>query len=198
MDDRKHDRFCEAVANTVAEEGLRSVTVKNISSRVGCSEALLYKYFPSMDELMYAAYEYACNVLVSKFGEDLDRTLEESSDDPVKAFKAAWMHYVRSLLEIGNLAVYMVAFRDSQFGRSNRCSEIAQKVRFSVGASKTLQGIIDPIIKRNSENPDLEYRFIMDVVHSNVTRSIISGRKLTEEELEMIFNLTVHGISLDR
>jgi len=51
------DAILEATAGLVAEHGLRAVTMSQIAAETGIGRATLYKYFPSVEAILFAWHE---------------------------------------------------------------------------------------------------------------------------------------------
>jgi AcrR family transcriptional regulator len=52
-----HDAILDTTATLVAEHGLRAVTMSQIAEETGIGRATLYKYFPSVDAILFAWHE---------------------------------------------------------------------------------------------------------------------------------------------
>lgn len=52
-----HDAILDAAWQLVAEHGLLSVTMSQIAEKAGIGRATLYKYFPDVEAILYAAHQ---------------------------------------------------------------------------------------------------------------------------------------------
>ena len=55
--DERRDQILDAACRLFAESGFDKVTTKALAKEAGCSEALLYRYFPSKDKIYDALFE---------------------------------------------------------------------------------------------------------------------------------------------
>lgn len=193
MADERKVRFYNAVSDVVAEYGLDAVTVKKIAANVGCSEALLYRYVPSIDVLMEETYEYACSLVIEKFDNLSVDALREVEDDPIAMFKVFWVQYVKSLVEIGNLANYMIVYIDAVYWRSEGMESIYEKLQTKSKVSDLLNKATDSL-KRYGDNESMEHLFMFDVTHANIRRAVLTDREISDEMSDRLFDLIVNGI----
>lgn len=66
------EKIILAGAQIIVEEGLRKFTAKNIGSKVGITDAAIYKHFPSLDSIIVEII----NRYISRCSQSVDRAVE--------------------------------------------------------------------------------------------------------------------------
>lgn len=66
------EKIILAGAQIIVEEGLRKFTAKNIGSKVGITDAAIYKHFPSLDSIIVEII----NRYISRCSNSVDRAME--------------------------------------------------------------------------------------------------------------------------
>lgn len=84
----------DTTAALVAEQGLLSVTMSEIAEKTGIGRATLYKYFPEVEEILFAWHE-------RHISSHLDHLIEirDRSDDPGERLKAVLEAYAQHVHE---------------------------------------------------------------------------------------------------
>ncbi len=57
--------YIELTSKIIKEEGIKAVSIRRIASELGCSTAILYRYFENLNELLYYTQLEALNVYIS-------------------------------------------------------------------------------------------------------------------------------------
>ena len=106
--------FLEAVITEVAECGLENLRTKNIAVRAGYSEAMMFRYFSSKDEMLQKAFlvvDHRVSSIISS-GAYLKRLRESGSDEAFAAIAhEAWQAVFHYLLEHPSDTLYLLRFR---------------------------------------------------------------------------------------
>jgi AcrR family transcriptional regulator len=74
----RRQQILEAALDVYAEHGYEGATNKEIASRAGVTPGLIYFYFPSKEDLLYAAFEHQADYVFAQ----LDLASELENDDP--------------------------------------------------------------------------------------------------------------------
>ena len=85
--DSPEERICAAACRVMAERGLSETRIADIASEAGLSSASIHYYFRSKDEVLLAAFRWACD--------QSNKTLQRLLDDKVDP-----LEHVRRLIEI--------------------------------------------------------------------------------------------------
>ena len=106
----------DATAALVAERGLRSVTMSQIAVETGIGRATLYKYFSSVEAILFAWHERQINGHLAYLAE-----VRDQADDPDKRLEAVLEAYALIVRKThGRYDAELTAFlhRDPQVARA--------------------------------------------------------------------------------
>ncbi len=98
----------------VNKHGLSFFTTKKVADCIGISEALIYKYFSTKDQLLYSCYE----VMHKKIAARMDSTLYALTGQDlseVEFIRLLWFAYFDLLVEEDYRTVFYFSYRDSPY-----------------------------------------------------------------------------------
>lgn len=102
----------QAAMDTVAEKGLEGFSMKQVTNRVGLSEALLYKYFDSKENLLLQCY-LSVNQQIAELFADVQLPPQWNLLAQYNLVHQQWERYFRFMVENGNRSLFYYAYRDS-------------------------------------------------------------------------------------
>lgn len=100
----------EAAMQIVAEHGLADFSMRQVTNRVGVSEALLYKYFITKDKLLCDCYVEVDKRVAACFAEDMP-----SMRQPEVAMRLVLDKYIRFFVSNGYRTIFYSEFRRSKY-----------------------------------------------------------------------------------
>jgi len=83
FDKQRRERILEAAAHLIATRGIHSVRVSDIAERIGTTNGTVHYYFPSKDDVLTSAMEWAVETAFERQGGDL-RALTSGYDRLVR------------------------------------------------------------------------------------------------------------------
>ena len=83
FDKQRKERILEAAAHLIATRGVHSVRVSDIAERIGTTNGTVHYYFPSKDDVLTSAMEWAVETAFERQGADL-RALPSAYDRLVR------------------------------------------------------------------------------------------------------------------
>lgn len=97
----RKDRIISAAIEIISDSGLAALTTKNLAFKENMSEALLYKYFGGIDEVLIEVVEY-----YSKFDKVIRQTIkskEARNIDKIKEYLEAYATYYDNYYAISTI-----------------------------------------------------------------------------------------------
>lgn len=101
-DNDARSRIVAAATRSIERRGLQNTTLSEIAGDLGVSRPTIYRYFPSLDELLDAAAESTLGGWTSRIG-----YLTSGIDDPVELLVQAVAHLVERLPDEPLLALLL-------------------------------------------------------------------------------------------
>jgi len=89
----------------IDESGLGKLTMKRIANRMGLSEAALYRYFPTKDDLLFAIHDYFREFFVVSTQEIAARTDLSAPE----RLKAVWLYLLENNQKLNGFPVRLLA-----------------------------------------------------------------------------------------
>lgn len=91
----KRDEMLQTALRIIASSGASDFSSKMIAAELGCSEALVYKYFPSKNDLMKGCLEYIHSLNDELFRDIFPKVLEGIDDpfDRIRAMSDAYLKF---------------------------------------------------------------------------------------------------------
>ncbi len=175
--------FLESVVKEVADCGLENLRTKKIAQRAGYSEAMMFRYFNSKDEMLRQAFlvvDARVSALLTN-GDYLDRLNASNEADDFEAIaREAWEKIFHYLLDTPYDTLYLLRFR--------YCALYDEEIR---SQRKAYQGAFDKYYEAISKklgvpvqsNPGfiLNYTFELTLC---LAEKIVSGRITNSAEVE--------------
>lgn len=108
----RKDEFLDVAMRVVAENGLDNFSMKKVTGRMGVSEALIYKYYPSKEILLYSCFESVHKRIAALYN-GMHMPELKTSADVYKFIRDLWMTYFTFLVNNGYKTIYYFDYRDS-------------------------------------------------------------------------------------
>src|SRR3954463_1015972 len=134
--DRRRDAILAAAAHLYARRGFQGASVADLAKACSTSKSLIYHYFPSKDDLLYATMAAHLDALVAA-AEEATRT--GSADARLRALTRAFMR-----LYVGAEDSHKVLLNELDNLPPERRTEVVAKQRRIIGAVEALIREIRP------------------------------------------------------
>ena len=114
MSVHRREEFLDITMQLIAEEGFGGFSMQQVTRKMGVSEALIYKYFGSKENLLFACFEQMHISIASLFkGFQLPKL--ETLADFYNVAHSLWNMYFDFLVSCGHKTVYYFDYRDSPY-----------------------------------------------------------------------------------
>lgn len=178
MTDRQKE-IIEKAIKIIAEEGIQSLTIKNLSKAVGVTEAALYRHYENKQSIIMSIIDHFEKFSKIVPGEDIS-----SPFDAIKEFLMS-----RYDKFISNPELSKVMFSEALFLNDK---EISERMRMLIhGHRKELEALIDSAKKKGLIKNDIEtrslFRMIVGSMRLLVTQWCFNGYS---------FDLKKEGVNL--
>jgi AcrR family transcriptional regulator len=128
--DKRREAILEAAAHLYARRGFQGASVADLAKACSTSKSLIYHYFPSKDDILYATMAAHLDALVEA-AEDATRT--GSAEEKLRALTHAFM-----ALYVGAEDSHKVLLNELDNLPPDRRAEVVAKQRRIIGAVETL------------------------------------------------------------
>lgn len=113
MANRKMEML-DATMQIVAEVGFENFSMKMVPDKIGVSEALLYKYYHTKEELLYSCYMSILSDIENLFM-NFDEPEYDSKESLHEFFYELWKRYFDLFVDGKYRTIYYFAYRDSKY-----------------------------------------------------------------------------------
>lgn len=189
---RKADMI-DAAMRVVAEDGLTAFSMKKVTDRLGVSEALIYRYFETKENLLYACFETMHRQIAELFRQTAAPP-SGGMEDAIPLIRGMWMSYFDLLVRSGYRTIFYFEYRDSSYIRRvlEEDGEVRQTYFHSfVGVFAALDSAFH-ICERTS--PDHLWTYVLDTSGAFARRVIRGELPDTAESRENIWRLISGGL----
>lgn len=108
----RKEEFIDAAMLIVAEGGLDNFSMKKVTGKIGVSEALIYKYYPTKENLLYSCFE-SVHKSIARLFNGL-KTPDFTTAAEVYGFiRELWLKYFTFLVKSGYKTIFYFDYRDS-------------------------------------------------------------------------------------
>lgn len=90
----KKDEIIRATVDYIAENGISDVSSKKIAEKAGCSDALIYKYFPTKEALIKGCLDHLEDLNKLLFFEEMPKAIEGITD-PIEKMRVLTKLYLQ-------------------------------------------------------------------------------------------------------
>jgi AcrR family transcriptional regulator len=134
--DKRREAILEAAAHLYARRGFQGASVADLAKACSTSKSLIYHYFPSKDDILYATMAAHLDALVEA-AEDATRT--GSAEEKLRALTHAFM-----ALYVGAEDSHKVLLNELDNLPPERRAEVVAKQRRIIGAVEALVRALRP------------------------------------------------------
>ena len=128
--DKRRDAILAAAAHLYARHGFQGASVADLAKACSTSKSLIYHYFPSKDDILYAAMAAHLDALVAAAGA---ATLTGSAEEKLRALTLAFMR-----LYVGAEDSHKVLLNELDNLPPARRAEVVAKQKRIIGAVEAL------------------------------------------------------------
>lgn len=189
----REEEFINITMQLVAEKGLGGFSMKQVTRSMGVSEALIYKYFQTKENLLYACFESFHKSIASLFGNFAIPALG-SPQEMYAAVRLLWMAYFDFLVNGDYKTIYYFAYRDSPYiNEVTRHNDEAGQTYFS-GFAQIMHAINSRMHFTEKVSADNLWTYILDTTGIFAKRIIRGELPKTPQSYEEIWRLMSGGI----
>ncbi len=189
----RKEEFLDATMRIVAESGLDNFSMKKVTNKIGVSEALIYKYFPTKEILLYACFESVHKRIAALYA-DVRIPSISTAEDLYVFVRTLWMTYFKFLVDNGYKTVYYFDYRDSPHIRNVTERDDEAKQTYFKGFASLIHSLEARFkLKQNVDSPFL-WTYILDTSGVFAKRVIRGELPSDEAAFAQIWQLLSDGI----
>ena len=192
MKNRK-DELMRATIEIVAKDGLSNFSMRKVTEKIGVSEALIYKYFGTKDQLLYDCFMVMHKDLAAVFDTYTIPPITSDADFE-KACEMLFRTYFEFLIQGKERTIYYFEYRDSAY--INEITESCSKYRET--NCPNLVKIFDTLKSYQSIDESIEphylWTYILDTSGIFAKRVIRGELPDTEYTFSTVWKLISRGI----
>lgn len=192
---RFKERSKNLIASTmqiVADNGFAEFTMKKVTQCAGVSEALLYKYFATKEELLESTFTASCNEVFSIFD---DFQLPDTDDKLTvyAVFRGMWDTYFDFLIKNRQTTQFLYEYVNSPYFSASKEYYSKRREDFIEPFKQLALKIGDPFRVKDRFISQYLWMYFTDASFV-FARSIIRGElEDSSESRDMIWNLLADG-----
>ncbi len=189
----RKEEFLDATMRVVAENGLDNFSMKKVTNRIGVSEALIYKYFSSKENLLYTCFESVHKRIAALYN-GVKIPAISTAEEIYNFSRALWTTYFTFLVDNGYKTIYYFDYRDSPHIRKITERDDEAKHTYFKDFAVLLHALADRFpLKQEIDSPFL-WTYILDTSGVFAKRVIRGELPSNEETFERIWQLLSGGI----
>lgn len=177
----------------VAESGLDNFSMKKVTDRIGVSEALIYKYFPSKEVLLYTCFE-SMHKRIAALYNGVKIPAISTAEDVYNFFRALWITYFTFLVDNGYKTVYYFDYRDSPHIRNITERDDEAKQTYFKDFSLLMHAFATRFKLKQEVNSPFLWTYILDTSGVFAKRVIRGELPSDAAAFEQIWQLLSGGI----
>lgn len=189
----RKEEFIDTTMQIVAQNGLGGFAMKQVTSKMGVSEALIYKYFETKENLLYACFE-SFHMRVAALFRNFTLPPITSPQDMYAAIRSLWFTYFEFLVNGDYRTIYYFDYRDSPYIREvMKHDDEAAATYFKYFAAIVHNINTRARFTERSSGAHL-WMYVLDTSGIFAKRIIRGELPRTEESYEEIWRLISQGI----
>lgn len=110
----RREEFLDITMKIVVEKGFGGFSMKQVTGKMGVSEALIYKYFETKEKLLYDCFE-SFHMRVAYLFKNFALPELSTPRDYYSAIRALWFTYFDFLVKGDYKTIYYFTYRDSPY-----------------------------------------------------------------------------------
>ena len=192
----RKDRIMDVALRIFAEKGFQNATISEISKEAGCSEATIYEYFGTKEDLLFAIPEKISNESIQETERAL--TYIKGAEGRMRALLLAYVRLYQSNPHYSAL-VLLQLMNNKRFRETSAHAAIRQSAHRLLDCIK--EGIADGTFKKDS-NPYLIRSMLLGTIEHLFIHWHMQGmpKKKTSimEMLDPFIEIVLSGIRADK
>lgn len=191
------EMLMDATMRIVAQGGLSSFSMRQVTKAVGVSEALIYRHYETKENLLFQCFQSVDRQIADLF---TDETFFSAASEKglYKYIHGLWLKYFTFLVQNGYKTLYYFEYRDSFYFEAaltgGKYDTLPAQMYF-----KNFIDIFRAIDKDHhifeKVNPDLLWTYVLDVTGIFAKRIIRGNLMKNEQSFEAIWRLVYSGLS---
>ena len=186
----KQEELMNTTYVVVAENGIDTFSMKTVTTRLGVSEGLIYKYFDTREGLLFKSFVAFEKQIAELFEECVNEKIKGETSEERR--KRVWMSYYNFFLENNYKSLFYFEYRWSyRFADYRKAAEESGTVYISVVQefAKVLLG--HPIVTANDRE---EINWIIENTSMYAKRALLGEIKKDEATATAIYNRIFYGV----
>lgn len=192
--ENKREALIAATIDIVAESGLNNLAMRQITKRAGTSEALVYKYFDTKENLLYCCFESVHTKIAALFDNMTIPLNAKSQEELYTAVRLYWMVYFKYLVSGGNATIFYFTYRDSSYIRKIHEHDEARKIGYFKSFADFFKAVDEKAHIYDKVGSEYLWTYILDTSGIFAKRIIRGELPNTPEGFEDIWKLVSGGI----
>ncbi len=190
---QRKSEILDASMKIACKYGLPAFTTKKVADHIGISESLIYKYFFSKDNLLYACYEVTHkNIagLMSRIA-SIPKVMEISDIDFIRQM---WVSYFEFLVKENYRTVFYFAYRDSKYIKKIKEHDDEVANTYFSDFVSVINWFDTKYDFSGHIDRDILWTYILDTTGLFAKRTISGELSMSKENTESIWALIFKGI----
>ncbi len=190
----RREEFIDITMQLIAEKGFGGFSMKQVTRKMGVSEALLYKYFESKDVLLYACFESMHRRIAALFRNYVLPPLDDMTA-VYCAIKGLWMTYFDLLVKSGYRTIYYFAYRDSPYINTVLKHDDEAAATYFKDFGSLMHTVNEKLHFTDKFTSAHLWTYVLDTTGIFAKRVIRGELPASEESFETIFAFVSRGFS---
>ncbi len=189
----RREEFINTTMQLIAQNGLGGFAMKQVTSKMGVSEALIYKYFETKEKLLYACFE-SFHMRVAALFKNFDLPEISSPRDMYMAIRSLWFTYFEFLVNGDYRTIYYFDYRDSPYIREVMSHDGEAASTYFRYFADIIHSINERVRFTERSSEDHLWTYVLDTSGIFAKRIIRGELPRTRESYEEIWKLISGGI----
>lgn len=187
-------KLIHSAFDVVSRVGLEGFSVRQVTSGVGVSSRLVYKYFDTKENFLFECFLYVDREIAAGFDDLMSRV---SFEDPaaVDAVRQIWIPYFKFMVGLGNQALFYYAYRDSSHIDAVIKHDAVSAESYFKGFTSYVNELNIPETPLGSMSEDVLWTYIIDCTGMFAKRMIRGEIPNNDETIEQIWRLISRGLA---
>lgn len=189
----RKEEFIDVTMLIVAEGGLDNFSMKKVTRKIGVSEALIYKYYPTKEILLYSCFE-SVHKSVARLFNGMKMPQCTAPEGIYSFIRELWLKYFTFLVHNSYKTIFYFDYRDSAHIRQiTERDEEAQHTYFK-DFSELIHSVNQSFHFSQRSDTSVLWTYILDTSGIFAKRIIRGEIADTPEYYEYIWQLLFGGI----
>lgn len=190
----KKELLLDITMRIVAESGLLSFSMKQVTSRAGVSEALIYRHYQTKDNLLYQCFKSVDSQIAALFTEGSPPELH-SEMEFYGYIRNMWMTYFTFLVENDYKTIYYFEYRNSPYIKTVLEHGYEAGETYFKGFTNIFHVLNKDLHVLDKVSSDYLWTYVLDVTGLFARRVIRGELPKSAESYETVWMLFFSGIS---